>query len=279
MAAAIDPPLLPFETLLAWAEALDISRLPEDVAPVAVFDADETLWAADVGEKLFEAFVEQALVRLPAAEAVLDYLQRLNIQASSPADGLLDFLHAYRTGAFHTLEAYELMTVCFAGHTLEELESFSRACLLEFLPARLYPAMGKLIETLQSRGVDCHVISASPAWAVRVGGRLLGVRLEHIHGVELQQDAGSYSARLVVPVPMDVGKVSVLRAITTRRPVFAAGDSRFDLPMLRTALRSVLINPREGVLQALEVAPLAAVSRLELLPTDTRLKDEGRTRL
>jgi phosphoserine phosphatase len=81
-------------------------------------------------------------------------------------------------------------------------------------------------------GWDVRIVSASAEWTVaRIAARA-GIPRENVHGVLVRLEDGKLTGD-VTQKTWDQGKADVILERTGRRPLLAAGDSNFDLPMLR----------------------------------------------
>jgi phosphoserine phosphatase len=104
------------------------------------------------------------------------------------------------------------------------------------------PALQRLIEFSTANAIHIWIVSASPAIAVQAAmqrfglpGNLIALRHRIVDGV--------LSRTLVAPHSIQEGKVDCIKIFIDgkRRPLFAVGDSIYDLPMLEYArLRAVV---------------------------------------
>ena len=97
---------------------------------------------------------------------------------------------------------------------------------------RFYAEMRDLLASLMDAGWDVRIVSASAEWTVaRIAARA-GIPRENVHGVLVRLEDGKLTGD-VTQKTWDQGKADVILERTGRRPLLAAGDSNFDLPMLR----------------------------------------------
>lgn len=271
-------PLWEPEALWAQLEAILEGPRPADCAPLAVFDADETLWGCDVGEDLFSWFVREEKVHPSVAPQVCAFLDAHGIPSHGDArQGLLHFLEAYEKHSLPGLDqpeiqikGYEFMVWCMAGHHSERLREWAAARIPELLPTRVYDAQRQLIERLEGRGIRCFVVSASSHWSVVPGASLMGVPSQQVCAVGLEQDGATTLPHLLRPAPIDTGKVDVIQRLTPLRPLFGFGDSRFDVPMLRHVHVPVLVNQKTSALTTASRFPGVPWRRVKHVPIGSR---------
>jgi phosphoserine phosphatase len=104
------------------------------------------------------------------------------------------------------------------------------------------PALRRLIEFATAKGIHIWIVSASPAIGVQAAmqrldlpGNLIALRHRIVDGV--------LSRTLVAPHSIQKGKVDCIKTFVDgkQRPLFAVGDSVYDIPMLEYArLRAVV---------------------------------------
>ena len=181
--------------------------------PLAALDWDDTCMHGDISH--------EALDQLEAA----DPRGRVDAYRAACAE---DLFAGYR-GLVHTL---------LVGKTLEEARAMAEQALTAGSAAgriALRPAMGRIITALHAEGWRVRVVTASPAPLVQAVARGFGVPPDHVLGVRSVERGGRFVAELIEPVTMGPGKLTALRAAMGYDPLFAAGDSRSDLPMLDVA--------------------------------------------
>ena len=233
-------------------EAAISKRLEETRdAPFAVLDFDNTCIVNDVGEATLAFLCGNNLLRcsdlLPSGgepgdrayhdEVFRHYHQLLNagdIRAAS-------LLCARILAGFTPDEAAAVV----AG-ALDAEGNIPGATELFGIPiARglaVRPALRRLIDFATAKGVHIWIVSASPAIAVQAAmqrfglpGNLIALRHRIVDGV--------LSRTLVAPHSIQEGKVDCIKTFIDgkQRPLFAVGDSVYDLPMLEYArLRAVV---------------------------------------
>lgn len=259
-----------------------LRHLPPDTAPIAVFDADETLWHCDVGEDLFQWFVQEELVHPSISEKVCRALDHFNIpHQGSAVKGLHAFLAGYSAGHYSTqlsveqiLFGYELMVWCMGGHPVETLDAWASARIPELLEGRIFEQQLQWIERLAAVGITSYIVSASNLWSVRAGARFIGFPLEQVRAVRLRCEDGRALPEFEHPVPIDAGKPLVVKTLldststgspqSAMRPLIGFGDSRFDVPMLRGVHFPVLVNHKPSALDAAAQYPEVPWNRVAL---------------
>jgi phosphoserine phosphatase len=201
-----------------------------DVQPVAVFDADGTLWDTDASEDLLDWLDERTLVTPPRASSSLrDYSDRLC--------------------AIDRRAGYAWAATAMVGQRASDVSEWAEACFLDRIEARIYPTMASLVSTLHTRGWSVHIVSASPRWAIEPGAKRLGIASDNISALDAHVIAGPdgvlrYTGRLKGNITSGSGKpLRILEAIGST-PLFVAGNTVDDVPMLRLATHSAMVvNP------------------------------------
>lgn len=175
---------------------------------VIATDADGTLWRGDVGDDVMRWAIEQRGLNLDlAAYLALEHTD-------------------YAEGCFQSARV-------LAG--LSDLDDGSRSALLgAWIAARVRPRAW-LVEALkraEDRGVIVVVVTAAPEAAVSRVVRALGLGWPVI-GVRAEADGA-----LIEPAPVDAGKPKALAARGYAPAQIALGDTRYDLPLLRSAAQA-----------------------------------------
>jgi HAD superfamily phosphoserine phosphatase-like hydrolase len=199
---------------------------------VACFDADDTLWAGDIGE---------AFLRWLAAGDLLPFAP----------DALLAEYEA-RVLADRTA-GYTWAVQVMAGLREADVARWARQLAAAWPGVR--PAMAALLAGLDEAGVEIWIVSASNGWIVREAAVLLGVPPARALGIRVEVEGGRLTGRPAHPVPSGAGKVAAIRAFVGTVPDLAAGDGLGDLEMLESAWTPLVVDRRGGVPSALhEVA-------------------------
>lgn len=239
----------------------EIGALPRGagVAPLAVLDADGTLWAGDVGLMLFEWMVHGRRLRAPTAPRIAAELSAMK----EPATGDLHrdawrLFELYRDGRYPERDVCMLMAWAFAGYRDDEARAECRAALdAAGLAGLVHEGVRALLAGLRELGLRVIVVSASPAWGVELGCGPLGIEAADVRAIEAVRDgAGVVEADVLPPVTYREGKVEAIHAITGgARPLVVLGDSAGDLPMLADATLAVAIQPRPALLAQARLEP------------------------
>lgn len=185
---------------------------------LALFDCDRTLIHGDVSETLLAD--EAARRGLPLVEAYEEGVRR-------------DKLAAY----------VELVHTLVAGRTESEVRASAEAVLRRHArELRPREALRELIWALHRAGWDVWVISASPEVLVQVVAERFGLHPHRVIGMRSAvDDAGRFRSELVPPATWREGKAAVARGLGA--PIrFAVGDSDGDVPMMRLAEASLLVD-------------------------------------
>ena len=235
------------EKVVVELQALLGSHDPKSV--VMAFDGDGTLWSGDVGEDLFRAAMREQYVLEDAREALLAEAERYQIplsghQHANAIAGVL--MAAYLAGKYPERETCAMMTWCYAGRTLAEVDALARSVLdEEDLESRLTPELEPIVEFGRSAGIRLVLVSASPRAVVEAAGEAWGFAPADIAAATPAVAAGRVLPKMDGPVPYAADKLSAGRALFgNARWLAAFGDNVFDIDMLTTAEMGVAIRPK-----------------------------------
>jgi phosphoserine phosphatase len=184
---------------------------------VVATDADNTLWAGDVGDELVRRAATPPCAPWQAGDADLPWYA---------AEMERDYPRACRYAA-------EVL--------LRTDEHAARPPIEQAIRERVRPRRW-LIEGLQAamaRGVQVVLVSASPRLTVEIGAELFGLQDCPILAVEC---LGLEPAVFAEPVPIGQGKVEAWQASGRGIPDLALGDSVWDGPLLRSARLGLLVQ-------------------------------------
>lgn len=214
---------------------------------VVATDADGTLWDGDVGEDLFEAFIEHGRVEPPSLEGMKREAHDHGLSdAGSGPDVARRIYAAYTEGRFPEERICELMVWCFAGWTQAEVDDFARDVIERAgLAARLHGEVLRALDRLRAEGVHTVLVSASPMPVVVAGGARVGFDPAHIVAALPRFAGGVIAPHIEHPIPYGAGKVRRLREHVGDRVLYAAfGDNAFDVAMLSAARVGVAVRPK-----------------------------------
>lgn len=223
----------PLETRLAAAgwdpiHARTLARALDDAAPgaIAVFDADGTLWAEDIGEALMLALLDEG---------------RLNGFAAGDRSAWQTYLDMQETDA---TAAYAWVVELLEGWGEDALVARCEELASTFAPAHAFEPMVELARALEAQGVEVWFVSASNRWVVDAGVRRLGLPGGRVLGMQVAVVDGVLTADTVAPRTNLEGKCDAISALGRGVPLLAAGNSANDAPMLRMAAgASLAVNP------------------------------------
>ena len=179
-------------------------------------DADNTLWAGDVGDEV------------------------VHIASTNPwvpwEPGTVDFGWYERE-----IEDNYGLACKFSAELIARVPDGSATVRLrDAIAARVAPRTW-LIDALRAaaaRGVQVWLVSASPRLAVELGAELYGLGAMAILAVDCRP---GHPPAFAEPVPIGEGKVAAWRARGLPAPDLALGDSSWDLPLLRSARTGFLL--------------------------------------
>ena len=209
-----------FQTALDELLSLPVPSHP----PVAVFDADGTLWGGDANENFLSYLDVQGLAQELGFQSIrLEYDRRC---AQDKHD-------AYAWGA----------QVC-AGMSEDRVAVLSQASHEASTAARIFEDMQDLVTCLLDHQWLVYVVSASPVWAVLPGAKAFGISANHVIGLDVERCDGVLTNQLKRPFSMGIGKVTCIDQYVGCVPWVVAGNSLDDRPMLDIAAHCrIVVNP------------------------------------
>lgn len=247
----------------------ELSAMLGDADPsgvVIAFDGDGTLWSGDVGEDLFRAAMRDDFLLDDALPALVVEAERYGIPlpTSPSANGVARaLLAAYLAGQYPERETCAMMTWCYAGHALTDVEALAQSVLKhEDLPSRFNGELSPVLDWIATRGIRRVLVSASPRVVVEPAGALRGFLPADIAAATPAVEAGRVLPRLAAPVPYAEAKLSAGRDLFGQARWLAAfGDNVFDIDMLTTAEIGVAVRPKPKLETELAVLGLRLLAR------------------
>lgn len=209
----VDPRILPPMAALADAPAVLAALAALPSGAVIATDADETLWAADVGDEVVK-MASEGLGPFPKGAADFAWYAR------EMATG--DYAHACRFAA-----------LLLAQVDAEAVRSAMTPTLAKITVRRWL--VDALREAMQ-RGVSLVIVSASPLPVVRWAADLHGLGAALVIGIE------AHLGGVQEPAPVGFGKVDAWHRLGLTQPHLALGDSRWDGPLLQMAKHGFLLE-------------------------------------
>jgi HAD superfamily phosphoserine phosphatase-like hydrolase len=217
--------------------------------PLVAFDADHTIWHADIGDLGWHAVVEGRRMRPEAGPGIAAELALAGARTTGEVHQDARLLYElYKQDKVSELSIVRAMTVCYAGWTRDELREFARELARREVARAIYDGIQEIARGLKERGLRVVVVSGSPTALVAEGVRgIMPLDPERdVFGTDLEDQDGRLGVRLPEPVTFFEGKVEALRLLVPgKRPSFAFGDSKGDVPLLHHAARAAFaVNPR-----------------------------------
>jgi phosphoserine phosphatase len=192
---------------------------------LAVFDADGTLWRDDVGEAFLRHLVNLGWVKLPNGKDPYEAYERAVDRDRATG-------YAY---------AAQLM----AELSVRQVENEAYRFVVEWVPKRVIAATKALRSICDESGLVPFVVSASPLPIVQAAIPLAGIRPENCRAIEVRDQAGRFTDRVVQPITYGPGKLAVAKK--TGEIALACGDSLGgDLELLAAAEIAVAVAPARG---------------------------------
>ncbi len=221
--------------------------------PVAVFDADGTLWDEDSGETFFQWQLDNCgFTNLP----------------TEPWEHYRNWKKRDPHGA------YAWLAQISAGNELAEVRTWAQTCFETHNPWPVFRSIQDLFERLHAAGFEIFVVTASVKWAVEPAAlALLNVPFENVLGIETETQTNERGKNIVTervktPITYRQGKAdALLKATGGRKPVLAAGNTLGDIALLDIATDFKLMIQSQSPLLSQNVG---------LLAEEKKLRDHGR---
>jgi phosphatidylglycerophosphatase C len=233
-------------------------RLRVDRPSALAFDGDGTLWSGDVGEDVFRFAVRHGRLR-EAARAQIEYEATTRgfdtfADVNATAEHLFE---AYLAHRYPEREMCELMTWCFAGHTLPEMKQLAAEALLAASHSeRLHQELAPVLRFARSHGVRTIVVSASPRAIVELAAGAWAFAATDVAASTPLVVGGVIAPQMDGALPYAAAKCVAGRALLDGSHWLATfGDNVFDLEMLLEAEVGVAVRPKPALRSRLAEVP------------------------
>jgi phosphoserine phosphatase len=205
-----------------------------EARPVFCTDADGTLWHGELGQ-VFLAWLADKQILEP--QVVADFESRR---------------------ARWETDAFAFATWVMAGLRERELREYAGYFVERFWKRHVYPEMAALVAAVERLGVEVWVLSASNRWVVEEAMSLVGLPRTRAIAMSVKVVRGLLTDQLDEPLLNREGKVEAIDRFIGRRPLFAAGNTLNDLPMLHAATAgAIMVNPSSLPSEELGTSPRA----------------------
>ena len=230
-------------------------------------DGDGTLWTDDIGEALFEAILQRALVGSDALAPLLAEAAAHDVaMPSNPSavDAARTLWNSYVARGYPEDRMCAAMAWCGAGNRYDLYEELSVEVLESSFDLRrhLIREAAHVLQWAEKRALPVFLVSASPRVVVERAAAMIAVEYGITKPVVLAMtplvDGGVMRPTLVGAWTYGEGKVDALSvelAVGQRRLVGAMGDNVFDAPMLRAACVPIAIRPKPALVNVATSVP------------------------
>ncbi|MFA7952750.1 HAD family hydrolase [Klebsiella oxytoca] len=196
---------------------------------LTIFDLDNTLIKGDNSTLWSRFMVREGWVN------DADYLAR---------EAML--MDDYDRGEMNIADYVALIQAPLVGVAKQDVDALLARCVREEIMPRVYPQAWDLIRTLQAKGEQILVISASVSLLVQAVAAQLGI--EQALGIDVEMVDGGYSGVIAGTPSYQQGKVVRLEQWLAAHPACSGEvtfytDSINDLPLCLRADRVRLVNP------------------------------------
>lgn len=227
------------------------------------FDADHTVWDADVGVLVFEALARAQKIREESAAALRTELQRFNLElpnGQNPNELGRTLHQAFLEGRYPDDLAYAMHAWAFAGFDEAEARHFADEVAREIgLAHKIRPELIDILSWANANNIKSYIVSASPVWMVRAGAALAGISESNVLAMTPSVFDGRIQSRIEGPLVYGEGKAIVLKRALDQEPghmlLAAFGDSAWDAAMLRMAKYPIAVTPKPELLALSDTLP------------------------
>ena len=193
----------------------------------AAFDADGTLWDADVGDLFFQYQVQHPLINTP--QSLIDQYDEL-----------------YHCNPREALVRLALVNL---GYRLSQVRQWAKECYNQhknYIP--VFTPQIDFIQSLKDLGVCVYIVTASCKWAVEPFAKIFNIGDDYVIGTEMEIENSIVTCKLK---RLTHGKDKVeglLQATKGVRPLLAVGNAFPDesLLYLATHLRLAVQSTKDN---------------------------------
>lgn len=191
---------------------------------IAVFDADWTLWSADIGEAFLRWLIAGRLLLKAdySSDIYKEYEKKVEVNRAA---------------------GYAWAVQTMAGLREEDIKLWSRQFAYAWPNYR--PLMLALINSLREKGFEVWIVSASNDWVIKAAASRVGVEPEKSLGIRVEVENGLLTDRIIEPVTCNYGKVETIIQHIGEKPLIAFGDSMGDLEMLEYSKIPFIVGRHE----------------------------------
>lgn len=193
------------------------TALPRTKNPIAVFDADGTLWPVDMGIGFFHYQINNKLLPSLTKESLEEH--RAEYENLKTRHQALLWLAQINKG------------VPFAT-----FKKWTKNYIRDVSPIPFIPEQVELINYLQKKNVKVFVVTASLKWVVEEAVASLGISAEQCIGVKTE-----IHDEVITDIPLgeitwgDKKLIQLLKQTSGVKPLLASGNSMGDLALLENA--------------------------------------------
>jgi len=179
----------------------------------------------------------------------MDWSLEQGLVSRSTSDWIDTRYREYMAGSVSELVICGEMVQIYEGLREQELQSAAARYVEQFVRARVFPEMERLIAALNAAGVELWAVSSTNRWVISEGIRPFGIPAERVLAAEVAVVNGVITSTLI-SVPTGEGKAEALRSAGLPNPDAVFGNSVHDEAMLRIAKHAYPVNPSPALLEA-----------------------------
>ncbi len=250
--------------------ASELSALLGDTTPrdvVMAFDGDGTLWSGDVGEDLFRAALRE---RISGRRGPTRACSPKPSSIRCPSNGARERQRrrgradcgATSAGKYPERETCAMMTWCYAGRTLADVQALAEPVLQETkLATRLHGELAPILEWSRQRGRAQRADFRFAARRRGTGGARCGASLLATSPQPRPPSSRIGQARMAAPCRTPKPSDRRTGLFGDARWLAAFGDNVFDIDMLTAAELGVAVRPKPKLATELAALGLRLLAR------------------
>lgn len=233
----------------------------------AVFDADHTLWNADVGALAFQHAIQHDLFHQDVVEEPFwQWAKPYGLDASMGFRSALERIQEeefsgqwLERGKKLNLEPWEVLSQLyqmqawiFAGYTRQELCALGRQLFFATLEPLCFSYVPDVFALLQKHGVAIHIITASQGYIAEGALKEMGISPSNVYGMAPALQENDVALPRLSRISYGPGKRQCIEHELRVKPFLAFGDSvaTGDAAMFDTAELAVAVYPKGQHLEA-----------------------------
>lgn len=228
---------------------LELLRMIDRKTGIACFDFDNTLVKNDFGELVMNEIIFSGLPKLNSGfeiyfrdKELAKKIFKSRFDDPKKFSNFINEEYLQIQNLFDVETSYRWSSFIFSGYTKEELRNFSREIWNKEKSkpnskdkVQIFQDMFNLIQYLKEKSWQVYIVTASPEEIIREIANEFGVIEKNVIGMNLVEQNGMLTDKILEPYTYGLGKVISFRSRTGKTPDLCFGDSMNDFELLSSA--------------------------------------------